>query len=80
MAFVDPAARERAADDHAAATVGRDALARAIRRLAAERPAGSEEAGPFAGCLLAPYRLFFGGILYERAHPSVEERVERLYR
>jgi Zn-dependent protease with chaperone function len=100
LAFYDYAAAERAADEHAARTVGTDPLVRALRRLeglqsrgvgAALADGGShggsstEGSGRIASAalvarrfLLAPYALFFGRLLLDAAHRTVDERVRHL--
>jgi Zn-dependent protease with chaperone function len=100
LAFYDYADAERAADEHAARTVGTDPLVRALRRLEGlqSRGAGAaladggthgggsaEDAGRIASTalvarrlLLAPYTLFFGRLLLDAAHRTVDERVSYL--
>lgn len=91
LAFYDYAAAERAADEHAARTVGADAVVRALRRLEGlqSRAAGAAVAdgGPAGDSaarsatrtarrtLRAPYDLFFGRVLLDAAHRSVDERI-----
>lgn len=89
LAFYDYAAAERAADEHAARTVGPDVLVRALRRLeglqarGVGRPVangGVEAASTVVHTrgrrlVRAPYDLFFGRALLDSAHRSVDERV-----
>lgn len=73
LAFTDAPAAELAADDRAAAVAGPDALVRALRRVETLR-------GPAAGTdrRRGAAALFFGPLLLDRAHASVDRRVERL--
>ncbi|WP_254829500.1 hypothetical protein [Haloglomus salinum] len=93
LAFYDYAAAEQAADEHAARAVGPDATVRALRRLEAlqARGAGAAVADgsgrispstsrvrTVRSVLRAPYDLFFGRVLLDAAHRSVDERVRHL--
>jgi Zn-dependent protease with chaperone function len=93
LAFYDYAAAERAADEHAARTVGPDALVRALRRLEGLQARGVDrpvtDGGVAAGrtavhvrtwrLLRAPYDLFFGRVLLDAAHRSVDERIRYIW-
>lgn len=95
LAFYDYGAAERAADEYAARTVSPDAVVRALRRLEGlqSRGAGaavadggdgwvpglSSRVRGVCGALRAPYDLFFGRVLLDAAHPSVDERIRHLH-
>jgi Zn-dependent protease with chaperone function len=100
LAFYDYAAAERAADEHAARTVGPDALVRALRRLEGLRArradpgatdgrstddatagaAATATAALLRRVVRAPYDLFFGRVLLDAAHRSVDERIRHVRR
>lgn len=73
LALSDASAAEFAADDKAAIVVGPDALVRALRRVETLR---GTMAGTDRGRSAA--ELFFGPLLLDRAHASVDRRIERL--
>lgn len=76
VAFLDYPARELAADEHAAAVAGPDALVRALRRLEALETPTSASRHPLA----APYALLYGAVPDAASHPSVDDRVAMVTR
>lgn len=76
VAFLDYPARERAADEHAVAVAGPDALVRALRRL--ETLESPDLAAPHP--LAAPYALLYGAAPGAATHPSVDDRVAAVTR
>lgn len=73
LAFTDAPSAEFAADDQAAVVAGPDALVRALCRVETLR---GIMAGTDRGQSVA--ELFFGPLLLDRAHASVDRRIERL--
>lgn len=76
VAFLDYPARERAADDYAAAVVAADALVRALRRL--ETLDSPDASAPHP--LVTPYALLYGAVPGAATHASVDERIAAVTR
>lgn len=76
VAFLDYPARERAADEYAAAVSGPDALVRALRRLETLQSPRTPTPHP----LSTPYALLYGATPDAATHPSINERIAAVTR
>ena len=68
-------ALRRLADERAASVSTRGTAARTTTRVSDSRSTTNR----LRATALAPYRLFFGSVLFERAHGSVDDRVAYLF-